>query len=54
MGGITAEVIDNIGDGQWVQVRYVAVPDDPAAVGSEELCHSQDILEIIPAGRAEP
>ena len=46
-GGITAEVIENMEDGQWVQVRYLDVPGDPAAIGSEELCHSQDILKVI-------
>ncbi len=46
-GGITAEVIENMEDGQWVQVRYLDVPGDPSAVGTEELCHSQDILEVV-------
>ena len=49
-GGIIAEVIENMGDGQWVQVRYLEVPGKPDDVGAEELCHSQDIVAVLPSG----
>ena len=36
-----AEVVDNPGDGAWLLVRR------PEPGASEELCHVDDILEII-------
>jgi hypothetical protein len=45
--GIVAEVIENMEDGMWLQVRYLAVPRTPAEVGTIELCHAQDIIEIL-------
>ncbi len=44
-GGATAEVVENIGDGQWLSVRYLT-SDDPSLIGVEELCHASDILGI--------
>jgi hypothetical protein len=44
--GSVAEVIDNIGDGIWVQVRYVEAPQAPTIVGSEELCHCEDAVGL--------
>jgi hypothetical protein len=41
-GGLTAEVIENIGDGEWLRVRLLS--GDSA--GSEELCHATDVLEV--------
>ncbi len=46
-GGITAEIIENPGDGMWVMVRYTAARDDPGAVGTEELVHADQILEVL-------
>jgi len=45
--GITAEVVENPEDGMWVMVRYITVPDDPAAAGTEDLCHADQILEVL-------
>lgn len=47
-GGISAEVVENMEDGMWLQVKYLESPnaDD---VGSVELCHAQDILKITDA-----
>jgi len=42
-----AEVIDNIGDGIWVQVRYIDSPQDPSMVGAEELCHCEEAVRIV-------
>jgi hypothetical protein len=50
VGTITAEVIENMGDGQWVMVRYLEAPGDPSSVGTEELCHSQDIVTVVSNG----
>jgi hypothetical protein len=45
---VVAEVVENMEDGQWLMVRYVAVPSRPEDVGKEELCHSQDIVKRLP------
>ena len=45
--GIVAEVTENMGDGQWVEVRLIEVPERPADVGAVELCHAQDIVKIL-------
>jgi hypothetical protein len=45
--GIVAEVLENMEDGMWLQVRYLEVPKSPDEVGVSELCHAQDILEVL-------
>ncbi|MCA6122151.1 hypothetical protein J6500_09650 [Bradyrhizobium sp. WSM 1704] len=45
--GVTAEVVENMDDGQWLQVRYLEVPARPDDVGSVELCHAQDIIRVL-------
>ena len=47
--GVVAEVVENMEDGMWVQVRYVEVPGDEAEVGSVELCHAQDVVRLVSA-----
>ncbi len=42
VGGLTAEVIENMGDGEWLRVRLLSGAD----VGAEELCHATDVLEV--------
>jgi hypothetical protein len=46
VGGITAEVIEAIND-EWVRVRLVEVPEGRGAVGTEELCHATDVIEVM-------
>jgi hypothetical protein len=41
-GGLSAEVIENMGDGEWLRVRLLSGLD----AGVEELCHATDVLEI--------
>lgn len=41
-GGLTAEVIENMGDGEWLRVRLLSGED----AGSEELCHATDVVQI--------
>lgn len=43
--GATGEVVENIGDGQWLSVRYLTSPDE-SIVGEEELCHASDIVSV--------
>ena len=48
-GGVLAEVVENMGDGEWLRVRVVALQNQTVAASDEELCHYSDIL-----GPAEP
>jgi hypothetical protein len=45
VGNITAEVLEIVDD-EWVRVRLVEVPTAGPAVGTEELCHATDIIEL--------
>ena len=47
--GVVAEVLENMQDGMWLQVNYLEVPNSPDEVGSIELCHAQDILNVSDA-----
>ncbi|MDR8071883.1 hypothetical protein [Burkholderia cenocepacia] len=44
--GAVAEVVENIGDGIWVQVRYLEAPESPSMVGTEELCHCEEAVGL--------
>jgi len=46
VGGITAEVVEAIND-EWVRVRLVEVPDGRGTIGTEELCHATDVIEVL-------
>jgi len=45
--GIVAEVIENMADGMWVEVRLIEAPERPAEIGAVELCHAQDIVKVL-------
>ena len=45
--GVVAEVVENMEDGQWLQVRYLESPGRPAEVGTSELCHAQDVIKVL-------
>jgi hypothetical protein len=45
--GIVAEVLENMEDGMWLQVRYLEVSGTLAEVGAVELCHAQDIVRML-------
>jgi hypothetical protein len=47
--GIIADVTENMGDGQWVEISLIEVPERPADVGAVELCHAQDIVKVLNA-----
>ena len=47
--GVVAEVLENMQDGMWLQVKYLEVPNSPDEVSSIELCHAQDILKVSDA-----
>ena len=46
---VVAEVVENMEDGMWVQVRYLEVPGNVDEIGAVELCHAQDIVSRAPA-----
>ncbi len=46
-GGLVAEVVGNMGDGEWVRVRLIEVPAGNGAVDDEELCHATDIVAVL-------
>ena len=47
-GGLIAEVVENMGDGEWLRVRLWQVPEGAGATaGSEELCHATDVIEPL-------
>jgi hypothetical protein len=45
--GVVAEVLENMEDGMWLQVRFLQVPGRPAEVGAIELAHAQDIVRVL-------
>ena len=45
--GVVAEVVENMDDGQWLQVRYLECPARPDDVGTVELCHAQDVIKVL-------
>ena len=47
--GVIAEVLENMEDGMWLQVRFMEVPGRPAEVGTIELAHAQDIVRVLDA-----
>jgi hypothetical protein len=47
-GGV-AQVVENMEDGMWVQVRYLGSSgQNDASDDAVELCHAQDIVKILP------
>jgi hypothetical protein len=44
---VIAEVIENMGDGEWVQVRCLVSPSRPEEVGAVELCHASDVVKVL-------
>ena len=41
-GGLEAEVIENMGDGEWLRVKLLS----GTQAGAEELCHATDVQEV--------
>jgi hypothetical protein len=46
-GKVVAEVVRNMEDGQWVEVRYLETPEGPGDADAVELCHAQDIVRVL-------
>ena len=45
--GAVAEVTSRTEDGKWIRVRYVGYVEDPSIIGTEDLCHEDEILERV-------
>ena len=43
---VFAEIVEETEDGQWVKVRYLKVPENPELEGTEDLCSSDEILNV--------
>ncbi len=41
------EVIENIGDGIWINGRVISSIEAPDTVGDEDLCHCEEALERV-------
>ncbi len=41
-GGLNAEVVENMGDGEWLRVKLLSGDQ----TGEEELCHATDVQEV--------
>ena len=46
IGNITAEVLELVNE-EWARVRLTEVPEGGPAVGTEELCHATDVIEVV-------
>jgi hypothetical protein len=46
-GGVLAEVVENLGDGEWLRVRLLAVPPGQGETGAIELCHATDVEQEV-------
>lgn len=49
--GALAEVVKATEDGHWILVRYLGGADDPGLIGTEDLCH-EDEIEAIAESRS--
>lgn len=41
------EVIENIGDGIWINGRVIQSPENPDSLDTELLCHCEEALEQL-------
>jgi hypothetical protein len=46
-GGVLAEVVENLGDGEWLRVRLLSVPPGQGEAGAIELCHATDVEQEV-------
>jgi hypothetical protein len=46
-GGVTAEVIENMGDGEWLKVRLLDLAGGSGETGTVELCHATDVERVL-------
>jgi hypothetical protein len=44
--GAIAAVVSETVDGQWIKVRYLECAEDPSVVGTEDLCHEDEVIQL--------
>jgi hypothetical protein len=47
--GAVAQILQETQDGQWILVRYIESAEDPSIVGTEDLCHQDELQERLDA-----
>jgi hypothetical protein len=45
--GALVEVVTPTEDGRWILVRYLSDPENPSVVGTEDLCHDEELAEMV-------
>jgi hypothetical protein len=45
--GAVADILNETQDGQWILIRYIESSEDPSIVGTEDLCHQDELQERI-------
>ena len=46
VGDVIIEVVENPEDGMWVRGKYITVPSNPSAEGSEDQIFAADVREM--------
>jgi hypothetical protein len=47
--GAVAKILKETQDGQWILVRYIESAEAPSIVGTEDLCHQDELQERVGA-----
>jgi len=45
--GAIAEVMKESEDGRWILVRYLSGTQDPALLGTEDLCEEAEVAQLV-------
>jgi len=45
--GALVEVAAKTEDGRWILIRYLADPENPSVVGTEDLCQDEELAEVV-------
>jgi hypothetical protein len=45
--GAVVEIMAETEDGRWIRIRYIEDPENPSVVGTEDLCHEDELAERI-------
>ena len=45
--GALAQVLSETEDGQWIRVAYLEFAENPGIVGTEDLCHEDEVQGIV-------
>ena len=44
---VVATIVDNPGDGTWLMIRRTPSPEDTGVAPGEDLCHIDEVLEVL-------